>query len=665
MSERTRAKQGGLITAIGCLAACHAASAQDVSDLLDLSIEELATLRVTSVSRLEESLSDAPASVFVITAEEIRRSGVMSVAEALRLAPGVEVARRSTHEWSITIRGFNSDLANKLLVLIDGRSVYSPLYAGVFWDVQDTLLEDIERIEVISGPGGTLWGANAVNGVINIITRSAADTKGAFVELGGGNEERGFAGLRYGGTLGDDIAASAYVKYFDRDSSKEIGGGDGIDDSHLAQAGFRMERESGESSLFTLQGDVYGGASAGVFRDSFTLGTLPAGTEGETDVAGANVLGRWDREFDNGDLTLQIYYDYTRRDIPNTYKESRDTVDIDFQHHWAFGDRNDVLWGVGFRESSDELDNTLFASFEPANRDDQTWSAFFQDKIELSERLYLTLGSKFEDNDYTGFESQPNARLSWLMDERRTFWAAISRAVRIPSRLDTDLRLTLPFPIPGIPFPVYVTVAGNPELDSERLVAYEAGYRIQAGDRLSFDVTVFHNDYEDLQTVEPQPPVIVAVPPLPYALVPNLLDSRMAGESSGATFVANWQPASSWRLRFQYSRFDLDLETEPGSLDQARPNLTGNSPEDQLAVYAFAELPRNLSLYTGIRYVDALPNQAVESYTAVDVNLAWQARERMRASIAVQNLNDSRHLEFRDGANQIERSASIKVTFSF
>jgi iron complex outermembrane receptor protein len=667
MSEQTRVKHSGLIATIGWLAACYGAAAQDVAELLDLSIEELATLRVTSVSRLEESLSDAPASIFVITAEEIRRSGVTSLADALRLAPGVEVARRGTQEWSITIRGFNSDLANKLLVLIDGRSVYSPLYAGVFWDVQDTLLEDVERIEVISGPGGTLWGANAVNGVINIITRSPADTEGAFVELGGGNEERGFAGFRYGGTLGKDIAARAYVKYFDRDSSEQIGGGDGIDGSHLAQAGFRTERQSGESSHFTLQGDVYGGASAGVFRDAFTLGTLPAGsTEGESDVAGANVLGRWDRDLDNGDLTLQIYYDYTRRDIPNTYKESRDTFDIDFQHHWALGDRNDVLWGVGFRRSSDELDNTLFASFEPASRDDQTWSAFFQDKIELvNERLFLMLGSKFEDNDYTGFETQPNVRLSWRIDERRTFWTAASRAVRIPSRLDSDLRLTLPFPIPGIPFPVYVTAAGNPDIDSERLTAYEAGYRMQAGDALSFDLAVFHNDYEDLQTVEPQMPIFVLVPPLPYILLPNLLDSRMTGESSGATFFANWQPAARWRLRFQYSRFDLDLETEPGSLDPQRPNLTGNSPEDQLGIYAFAELPRNLSLYTGIRYVDELPNQAIESYTAVDVNLAWQPRERMRASIAVQNLNDSRHLEFRDGANQIERSASIKVTFSF
>jgi iron complex outermembrane receptor protein len=329
------------------------------------------------------------------------------------------------------------------------------------------------------------------------------------------------------------------------------------------------------------------------------------------------------------------------------------------------GRKNDVVWGAGFRRSSDEIDNTLFATFEPASRDDQTWSAFFQDRIELADKLQLTVGAKFEDNDYTGFETQPNIRLSWHMHERRTFWTAASRAVRIPSRLDANLRLTLPFPIPGIPFPVYVTAAGNPEIDSEVLTAYEAGYRMRASDALSFDVAVFHNEYEDLQTVEPQLPVIVAVPPLPYILLPNLLDSRMAGESSGGTFVMNWQPASSWRLNFQYSRFDLDLATEPGSLDQQRPNLVGNSPEDQFAVYAFAELPRNLSFYTGVRYVDKLPNQGIESYTAVDVTLSWQPRERISTSLAVQNLNDARHLEFAEGANQIERSAALKVTFSF
>jgi iron complex outermembrane receptor protein len=380
------------------------------------------------------------------------------------------------------------------------------------------------------------------------------------------------------------------------------------------------------------------------------------------------VLGRWDRQLENSaDFSLQVYYDYTQRDIPHTYKETRDTLDVDFQHHFRLGERNDVLWGVGFRWTADELVNTLFSTFDPDQRDDQTLSAFFQDKIELrTDRLFLTVGSKFEDNDYSGFESQPNARLTWLVSERQTFWSAVSRAVRIPSRLDTDLRLTLPFPIPGIPFPVYVTANGSRDFDSEELSAYEVGYRIQTGDSLSFDLAAFDNNYDHLSTVEPQTPILVLVPPLPYILVPNMLDNNLEGESTGGTFAANWQPLSNWRLRFQYAYLDLELATKPGSLDTARLLLVGNDPKNQLSIHSFVDLPRNLSLYTGVRYVDDLPNQGVRDYTAVDATLVWQPRDQLRALLAVQNLNDDRHLEFGSGSpSQIERSAFIKVAWSF
>ncbi len=428
--KRTLLNSAGLVLGAAWLGAAQTALA-DSGDLLDLSIEQLADLQITSVSRAEERLADAPAAVFVITGDEIRRSGVRSIAEALRLAPGVEVARRNAAAWSITIRGFNSDLANKLLVLIDGRSVYSPLYAGVYWDVQDTLLEDIDRIEVIAGPGGTLWGANAVNGVINIITRPAATTSGAFLEAGGGNEERSFAGFRYGGTLGSDIAARVYVKYFDRDPSIQTSGAEGVDAARLAQAGFRMDWGSVDADRFTVQGDVYGGQEGGTFLDSFTLGTRPAGSAtGEAGVRGANVLARWDRTLDSGaSLTLQAYEDHTNRDIPNTYHEKRDTLDVDFQHHLRHRERHDVLWGLGFRSSADKIANTALATFDPDHRDDHTFSAFLQDKIALkSDKWYLTLGSKFEHNDYSGSETQPNVRLSWLVSERQSFWMAASRS---------------------------------------------------------------------------------------------------------------------------------------------------------------------------------------------------------------------------------------------
>ena len=280
--------------------------------------------------------------------------------------------------------------------------------------------------------------------------------------------------------------------------------------------------------------------------------------------------------------------------------------------------------------------------------------------------MFLTLGSKFEHNDYSGVETQPNVRFSWLVSERQSFWTAASRAVRIPARLDSDLRLTLPINAPTIPFPVYVTADGNPAFQSEALLAYEAGYRIRVTGRLSFDVSVFHNSYDDLQTVEPGGVTLVLVPPGPYAIVHQRLENLMEGHSSGGTFVANWQPFDGWRLRFQYTRFDLDLTTKPGSADVLRPLLGGNSPQSQLAVHSFLDLPHGLRLYVGARRVGALPNQAVPSYMAVDTSLLWRPRERLETSLSVQNLNDDRHVEFGSGnANQLERSAFLRVLWAF
>jgi iron complex outermembrane receptor protein len=625
-----------------------------------MSIEELSGLRITSVSRVEERLADAPAAVFVITGDEIRRSGVTTIAEALRLAPGVEVARRNSHSWSITIRGFNSDLANKLLVLIDGRSVYSPLYAGVFWDVQDTLLEDIERIEVIAGPGGTLWGANAVNGVINIITRPVSTTTGAFLEVGAGNEDEGMASFRYGGTLGAAIAARGYVKALNRDAFKNLDGTDGGDQAHLAQGGFRLDWGAADTDRWTVQGDFYQGDEGGSFQDTFMLGTLPTGYyPGNTELDGSNVLARWERPLSGGaDISLQTYYDQTRRDIPNTYDERRDTFDVDFQHHLRPLGRHDILWGSGYRWTSDEIVNTPYVTFTPAERQDGTLSAFLQDKIAIkSEKMFLTLGSKFEDNDYTGTETQPSARFSWLINERRAFWSAASRAVRIPSRLDADLRLTVPIGFAGIPF--YVTADGTRAYGAEDLLAYEAGYRVRPTERLSLDVSIHRHVYDSLQTVEPGTPIVVLTPPLPYAVLPNVLGNLLEGTSVGGTFVATWQPAERWRLRFQYTRLDLELQKKPGSVDTTRVDEGGNSPENQAAVYSFIDLPHNLQLYTGVRYVDELKNLNVDSYVAVNAGIQWSHRDALNVSLSLENLNDARHVEFTPG-KQIERSAFLR-----
>jgi iron complex outermembrane receptor protein len=632
-------------------------------DLVDLSLEDLGNIQITSVSKRMEPMMTTAASVFVITRDDIVRSGVTSIPEALRLAPGVEVARRNAHAWSISIRGFNRDLANKLLVLIDGRSVYSPLYAGVFWDAQDTLLEDVERIEVISGPGGTIWGANAVNGVINIITRSAADTAGTYAEVGGGVEERGFAGFRYGRELGDSSAVRTYVKYFDRDSSELLSGEDAADDWQMARAGFRADWQRSTSDQFRLQGDIYRGEKTGEFLADFTVGTLPSGTfRDEIDFSGGNILLQWKRQLKEGaDFRFGAYYDRTHRDIPNTYDETRDTLDADFQHHFTLGERHDLLWGLAFRLTSDDLENTIFATFEPASRTDRTYSLFLQDRIELREdRLDLTAGSKFEVNDYTDFEWQPNVRLTWQISDRQASWFAVSRAVRIPSRLDADLRLTAPLSIPTLPFPVYITVNGSDAFESEELMAYESGYRLRANDRLYFDVSAFYNEYDHLQTTEPEAPVLV----LPsHILLPNALANNMHGESRGGTLTLSWQAAETWRLRFNYAYLDLSLRNSPASQDVNSTTIAGNSPRHQFAIFSFLDFLDDFSLYTAVRYVDELPALSVDNYIALDLSLRWQLADHFTLSLTGRSLEDSGHAEFGPGVPEVERAVFAKLAW--
>lgn len=645
------------------------------TDLGSLSLEQLANLTITSVSRHREKLADAAASVYVITADDIRRSGVTSIAEALRLAPGVEVSRVGAHSWSISIRGFNSNLSNKLLVLIDGRSVYSPLYAGVFWDVQDTLLNDIERIEVISGPGGTLWGTNAVNGVINIITRSSRNTLGGYAEVGAGNEESGFGGFRYGGRLGKDATVRAYAKYFNRDSSRSAGGGNARDDWSMGQGGFRLDWDPGRRDKLTVQGDVYKGGEDGLYNSPFALGTMPGPPiPGTSDVLGGNVLGHWTRQLGtDSDLNVRIYFDHTERDIPGLYTEGRNTFDLDMQHHFHPWPRHDIVWGGAFRVTGDHLDNSAYAAFIPDNRVDKTFSAFVQDKLDLwRQKLFLTLGSKFGHNDYTGFEIQPNLRLTWLASEHQTLWAAVSRAVRIPSRLDADLDLTVPvasLPLGGGVFvPLYAMVRGSHQFKSERLVAFEGGYRAQPIDILSFDVSFFYNRYDRLETQELGTPEFIGTfPSIQYIVLPYSLANGMKGESYGATIVADWRPLPRWRLEFQYAYFDLQLHNRAGSNDQGAQAVEGNSPENQFSMHSYLDLSHNLSLFTSVRHVDNLPNIGIPSYTAVDASLRWQPMNRLQLAITGRNLTDRHHVEFGSGGvgNLIERSVYGTLTWQY
>jgi iron complex outermembrane receptor protein len=655
-----------VVFSLAFLVACHTPTAEAAADLFERSIEELGELRVTSASRRSEPLRDASSSIYVITAEDIRRSGFGSIPEVLRLAPGVEVARDGALSWTISIRGFNSDLSNKLLVLIDGRSVYSPLFAGVFWDAQDTLLQDIERIEVISGPGGTLWGANAVNGVINIITRSAWDTRGSLAELGAGDEQQGVVGLRHGWTLTDEIAARAYLKYSEHDATRLASGADGVDDGRMARGGFRMDWERDARTQVTLQGDIYGAELGALVRGDFTLGTLPGpDTPGEIDISGHNLLARWNRELANAaNIQLLAWYDHTSREIPGSFNEKRDTLDLDFQHHITRADRHNIVWGAGFRLTSDDLDNTLFATFLPAERTDRTFSLFIEDEIALFDnRLYLTLGTKLENNDYTDFEFQPTIRATWAVTQGHSLWGAVSRAVRIPARLNTDLRLTAPVSVPGLPVPLYVNVEGIDDYRSEELLATELGYRVALTQELSLDLSLYYNRYDYLQTQEAGDVTVVGDPP-EYLVLPAVLANNMEGDTYGGSLVANWQPVSFWRLQFQYAYLDFDLKLKPESVNPEALNISGNSPAHQAALHSFLELPGDFDLYTGIQYVDELPAMGVPSRTAINLSVGWRPIERLRTSLTVHNLNDDTHLEF-GGGNLIERSAQLKAVWTF
>jgi iron complex outermembrane recepter protein len=623
-----------------------------------LSIEELGQIRVTTASRRPQTLDVTAASVYVITAEDIRRTGVTTIPDALRLAPNVEVARNNSHQWTISIRGFSSDLSNKLLVLIDGRSVYSPLYAGVFWDVQDVLLADVERIEVVAGPGGAVWGANAVNGVINIITHSAQDRQGLYAEAGAGNYEEAFGALRYGWQPGEKLWTSAFVKGFERDATRTPTGASGQDDWHLSQGGFALTWQPTDDDRVNVRTNVYTGGESTLTRGDFTLGTLPAtDVPANVPVSGHSAIANWRHALDGGaSWRLQFYFDHTDRQIPGSFNESRDTYNLAFLHDLALIGRHDLQWGAEFRSTGDDIGNTQFSSFIPPSRTDQTLSAFAQDRMELKrDRAYLTLGTKLEHNDYTSYEHQPSVRFTWLPGAgRQTLWAAVSQAVRIPARLNTDLQLYAPVAVPGLP-PIYINVVGNPNFLSETLESYEVGYRASFTDNLSLDVAAFDNYYDHLQTNEPNGPLRAVPGPPPYIVFPFIEANLMKGENHGGSFALNWQPLPRWRLQFHGSFLQMDLRSKPGSTDVNSLLIAGNSPRAMYSILSFLELGKGFTLYTGLRHVDKLPSLDVPSYDALDVNVAWHPNDRLRVSLTAQSLNDAQHVEFGSGT-LVERS---------
>jgi iron complex outermembrane recepter protein len=608
----------------------------DPSSLKRLSVEELMEIDVTSVSKRSEPLSTAAAAITVITGEDIRRSGVSSLPEALRLAVGVEVARVDGHTWAISARGFDSTAANKLQVLIDGRTVYTPLFSGVFWDVQDTLLADVDRIEVIRGPGATLWGANSVNGVINIITKSAAATQGGFVGAGGGPGEGEVAAARYGGRLAGGTAYRVYGR-LSRTSPLAFANGESARDPLTReQGGFRLDGGH-DGDAFTLQGDLYNGR----YEDPPT----PDGALG-----GGNLLGRFTRRVsDRSDWRLQVYVDSTHRSIPDFFSEERRTYDLDLQHHSLVGSRQDVVWGIGYRLSDDQVVNSPVVAFLPPRPTETLVNAYAQDEIALvRERLHLVVGTKLEHNDYTGFELQPTLRLSYTPDAQQTLWGAISRAVRAPSRIDTDVEFFAgPFTI----------LQGNPDFRSEVLVAYELGWRIQPAAGLSFDLATYYDDYDRVRTQEPTPAGF------PYVLA-NMATARVAG----AELAANYQMTSWLRWTASYSHLDERFRLKPGSQDPTGATAEGNDPANQWSLHASLDLPRRVQLDAFLRHVDELPQPIVPAYTELDVRLGWEPVPGIELSAIGHNLLHPQHPEFGNPGptrQEVPRSVVGRVAWRF
>lgn len=666
-----------------------AVNAPKDGDLFEKPLEELLRMQITSASKKKESLSTAATAIYVITGEDIRRSGVTSIPEALRLSPGLEVARQDSHTWAISSRGFNDEFANQLLVLVDGRSVYTPLFAGVYWDVQDMMLEDLDRIEVIRGPGATLWGANAVNGVINITSKSAFDTQGLLVTGGGGTEEVG-VGIRYGDKIGEHSAYRIYGKWFDRDQSVLPNGMNANDEWKMQRGGFRYDATGGDQNNFTLQGDIYSGTLDQSVMEANLASVNPAYPTGmrlnndDVDVAGANVLGKWVHSFsDSSELALKVYWDHTWRDRV-VFAETRDTFDLDLQHHFQIGERNDMVWGAGYNVSGDKLDNRFPVSFNPDSRTTQLYSAFLQDQYTIMpEKLRVTIGTKIEHNDYTGWEFQPSGRLSYSITDKQTAWLAASRAISTPSRAEDDIRINAAaFPAnafgPGNP-PVDALVSqfGSSQMVSKELVGFELGYRVQPLERVTADAAAFYNLYDKQRSLESGTPGLESVYPGVYLVMPTTIGNGINGETYGFEISTTVQATDWWRLRLNYSFLKIQLHLEPGVTDPA--GLEGaetESPVHQVGLRSLMDLPHNLELDGGLRYVDSVQNLRrpigafkIPSYVVGDIRLGWRPNKHWELSITGQNLFDT-HQEFAPSyiqtqATEVEMSVFAKVTYRF
>ncbi len=633
----------GLLAGLRCLSA----GATDSPILANLSFDELSKIEIISVSRRGEKLSEAAAAVHVITGEDLRRSGVTSLPEALRLAPGVDVARINSQRHAVSVRGFNGEFANKFLVLQDGRSLYTPQFGGTFWDAQDVLFEDVERIEVVRGPGGTAWGVNAVNGVINILTKDARDTQGSLVTGGGGTSERGFGAVRQGGKLNEHTFYRVYAKAFYRGDTLLANGSDAGDDWSQARAGFRVDSHPNDADHLTVQGDFFGGELlqyTGGARDLFT-------------TLGGNLMGRWGHAFsEESDVNVQVYYDAVRRDSkPAT--ANTDTGDIEASHRFALGSRQQINWGLHYRYLVNEARGRIGHNYDPIRRGIQQASLFVEDQVTLvPERLRFSAGTKLEYNTFSEWDLLPNARLTFTPTARQTLWAAVSRGLQLPGIADRDLTIDAPGAVAFRSIPTR-------DRPLTELIAYEAGYRSRLAESLTLDLAAFYNEYDKLSTAES---VRLALPPTVVVTPSN----RMNGESYGVEGSVLWQAAEWWRWRANYSVLFLRLHLEPGTTDTASVRQEGQSPQQQFMLWSSMNLGNKWEFDSILRFVDSLPAFGIDQYMSLDLRLAFHPRPNLELAIVGQNLLDNQRLEFNrspgfPARTEVARGVYGKVTWKF
>jgi iron complex outermembrane receptor protein len=647
------------------------------SDLSKLSIEDLMDVQVTSASAKSQKLSRVAAAIFVISQRDIRRSGATNIPDLLRMVPGLDVAQINGNTWAISSRGFNGQFSNKLLVLVDGRNLYTAAFAGVYWDALDLPLENVDRIEVIRGPGGTIWGSNAVNGVINIFTKKSEETQGLLIEAGAGNIQQGFGTVEYGGKVGEETQYRAYAKYFNDTNlvgSDQESGGDGW---HLLSGGFRVDRVLSPKDKLMVEGTIYDGLEGQyAFSQRGVLPQSPLAVHDEVNLNGGSIQAAWSHTYsDRSDSTLQLSFSRYVNGIFE--RETNNTINVDYKYHISLGSRHDLVAGLGYSNSNDATRGDFAVTFHPSSQSLQVFSAFVQDEIALlPDHLYLTVGSKLEHDYFTGFGVMPSARMAWEPNNSEMLWVAISRALRTPSLADTDVTANVnSFTGPG-GMPVLIRYLGDPGFRNESLIAYESGYRASLGDRFSLELALYYNDYDHLQTAEPGTPFFEADPLPPHLVEPLRNANLMHGNTQGGEIWAQWKVTDRWFLSPGYALEQIHMHTSPVSTDMTSAvSLEHNSPRHSAQLRSHVDLAPSFGWDTSAYFVDRLSHQgtfsmsSVPAYTRIDTGLTWRFREALSISAVGQNLVQGRHLEFLGSlgglqSSELKRSAYVKFVWT-